>query len=737
MAQGIIRSNPNLQDCCSYFSSAVVGGPATTSMPEVSLLITADNPTTGNITYNITDLTRFLAKKVFIIKTIATGPGFKTQITIPAGSIFSSSGTNTLQLDDADGVYLLVFGISAPMVVGAFPAPGGGGGGGVNIYNSDGVITDPLRTANLGGNQLFFDNTGTGMFTVGNAAAVGTMTPPNAVLHIDNDSYAGTGKPGSIIGYVYAAGDFYFLQNSEVLGLGNPSVMMGHANNNAPTRSDLIAITDRQIHAECADTATGETATLALTTTPSGEFGLDATSVGTISVTNGILTIESTGAAGQIIIDPGALTNDLQILNLANAAATDVLWYDPVTFKVSHNTAMLGTVTNFSFTNANGITGVVTNPTTTPDLTLSLDNDSVTYAKIQEASAGNVVLANPTAGAANYQEVALAASNLLGRGTVGNIAPITLGSGLSMAADVLSSTGSGGTVTNVSVTTANGVSAVVTNPTTTPDLTFTLGAITPSSVASTGTVTGTNLSGTNTGDQTITLTTDVTGSGTGSFATTIANNAVTYAKFQEASVGNVILANATAGATEYAELAIGASQLAGRGPAGNIAAISLGTGLSITGTTLNATGVGSGDGFSVFLTGNIVTAGPATTTFTLPSTTTFTTSNGSAVYGYNTGILNTATGVITPVTTGNYVFTCRYDYTGAGTDSCAFALRDITNAVDITIANYLRGEKQQILTGTAILTAGNTYSLRVTNGIVGANSTITGAASSNFSCKQI
>ncbi|MBL0233245.1 MAG: hypothetical protein IPQ08_06230 [Chitinophagaceae bacterium] len=39
-----------------------------------------------------------------------------------------------------------------------------------------------------------------------------------------------------------------------------------------------------------------------------------------------------------------------------------------------------------------------------------------------------------------------------------------------------------------------------------------------------------DISGTNSGDQTITLTSDVTGSGTGSFATTIANNAVTNAK---------------------------------------------------------------------------------------------------------------------------------------------------------------------------------------------------------------
>lgn len=82
--------------------------------------------------------------------------------------------------------------------------------------------------------------------------------------------------------------------------------------------------------------------------------------------------------------------------------------------------------------------------------------------------------------------------------------------------------GGGGTVTSVSVATANGVSGSVANPTTTPDITLTLGAITPSSVAAVGTVTGSNLSGTNTGDQTITLTGDVTGNGTGSFATTVA-----------------------------------------------------------------------------------------------------------------------------------------------------------------------------------------------------------------------
>ena len=56
-------------------------------------------------------------------------------------------------------------------------------------------------------------------------------------------------------------------------------------------------------------------------------------------------------------------------------------------------------------------------------------------------------------------------------------------------------------VTSVVITTANGVSGV-TAGTQALGITITLGAITPSSVAASGTVTGSNLSGTNTGNQT-------------------------------------------------------------------------------------------------------------------------------------------------------------------------------------------------------------------------------------------
>ncbi|MBC7511001.1 MAG: hypothetical protein H7320_19985 [Ferruginibacter sp.] len=60
-----------------------------------------------------------------------------------------------------------------------------------------------------------------------------------------------------------------------------------------------------------------------------------------------------------------------------------------------------------------------------------------------------------------------------------------------------------GTVTNTSIVNANGVSGTVATSTTTPAITLSLGAITPISVAATGTVAGSNLSGINTGDNAV------------------------------------------------------------------------------------------------------------------------------------------------------------------------------------------------------------------------------------------
>ena len=68
-------------------------------------------------------------------------------------------------------------------------------------------------------------------------------------------------------------------------------------------------------------------------------------------------------------------------------------------------------------------------------------------------------------------------------------------------------------------------------------------------------VTGTTaVSGSNTGDQTITLTGDVGGTGTGSFAATIANEAVTYVKMQEMTQTARVLGNVSGTAGPVTEI---------------------------------------------------------------------------------------------------------------------------------------------------------------------------------------
>jgi hypothetical protein len=80
---------------------------------------------------------------------------------------------------------------------------------------------------------------------------------------------------------------------------------------------------------------------------------------------------------------------------------------------------------------------------------------------------------------------------------------------------------------------------------------------------------GSSLSGINTGDQIITLTGDVTGSGTGSFPATIGTNKVTFSKMQNITT-NSILGRSTSGI-------------------GNVESISIGSGLSLAGGILSAT----------------------------------------------------------------------------------------------------------------------------------------------------
>ena len=82
---------------------------------------------------------------------------------------------------------------------------------------------------------------------------------------------------------------------------------------------------------------------------------------------------------------------------------------------------------------------------------------------------------------------------------------------------------------------------------------------------------------------------------TGDGATVIANDVVTNIKLKTMPA-NTVKGNATNGANNPQDIAIGASQLFGRGATGDLAPIILGTNLAMTGTTLNATGGGVTDG---------------------------------------------------------------------------------------------------------------------------------------------
>lgn len=154
-----------------------------------------------------------------------------------------------------------------------------------------------------------------------------------------------------------------------------------------------------------------------------------------------------------------------------------------------------------------------------------------------------------------------------------------------------------GTVTSVSVDAENGILADVVNATTAVEISLALGDITPQSVNAVGTVEGSNLSGVNTGDQTITLSGDVTGSGTTAITATIPPGAVTLAKQANIATASFLGRNtAGTGSPEVLSIATAKTMLSLSGTNTGDQTITIGGDVS-----------GSGTGaFNVFLGNNVV-----------------------------------------------------------------------------------------------------------------------------------
>ncbi len=157
--------------------------------------------------------------------------------------------------------------------------------------------------------------------------------------------------------------------------------------------------------------------------------------------------------------------------------------------------------------------------------------------------------------------------------------------------------GGTGTVTSVSVVTANGISGSVATATTTPAITLTLGAITPTSVSASGTIGGSNFSGTssgsNTGDQTnisgnaATVTTNANLTG----AVTSVGNATSLGSFTSANLASALTDATGTGANVFANkptfvgtinTIVAVSALALDGSLGSIFTKTIGTGSTFT-----------------------------------------------------------------------------------------------------------------------------------------------------------
>jgi len=415
------------------------------------------------------------------------------------------------------------------------------------------------------------------------------------------------------ISYVQIAGAGVYTNGSGITLLGNVFSIANGAITNAMLAGSIDLTTKVTGVLPSANGGTGvnngsSTITLGGNLITSGSNGLTLTSTATTNVTlptSGTLYGTSTGSitsaqlatsltdetgTGFVVfsISPaltGTPTTPTQLVTDNSTAIATTAWVR--NYVVSSSA---GSVSTFSFTNANGFTGTVSNPTTTPTLSLVLQDASISQSGQLTSTDWNTFN--------NKQNT------------------ITL-------------------TTNGS----NGSSTLISNTLNIPTYTLQgLGGQTQLNGTGFVKISGTTISYDNstylTSNQTITLSGDISGSGTTAITTTIDANKVTYSKIQQIPT-KTLLGNSSSGTSNVEPITIGSNLTLDSGilsatnknlfvatstrnytvasPAIQADTTLFGTGIGTT--TLSANSVQIGDEFIIKLKGYIDVT--ATATFTL------------------------------------------------------------------------------------------------------------------------
>jgi hypothetical protein len=156
----------------------------------------------------------------------------------------------------------------------------------------------------------------------------------------------------------------------------------------------------------------------------------------------------------------------------ADGTTPTTIYVDPSTHRVLVDLSSgSGTVTSVSVVTANGVSGTVATATTTPAITLTLGAITPSAVQISGLTASQIV---GTDASKNLVSLAVA--------TYPSLTELTYVKGVTSSIQTQIDAKGAGTVTSVSVATANGFSGTVANATTTPAITIIAGQIVPTTV---------------------------------------------------------------------------------------------------------------------------------------------------------------------------------------------------------------------------------------------------------------